>query len=56
MYSARCSEYWNVDELAESMDVISFEIWFSVLTMIFRIACLENGDMKPPIIVYSHLD
>ena len=38
------------------MDVISFDILFSVLTMIFRIACLENGDMKPPIIVYSHLD
>ena len=33
------------------MDVISFDILFSVLTMIFRIACLENGDMKPPMII-----
>ena len=54
MYPARCSEYEQLSW--QSMDVISFDILFSVLTMIFRIACLENGGMKPPIIVYSHLD
>ena len=38
------------------MVVINFEILFSVLTMIFQTTCLENGDMKPPIIIYSHFD
>ena len=38
------------------MDVINFEILFSVLTTIFPSAYLENGNMKPPIIIYSHFE
>ena len=40
----------------QSMDVTSFKILFSVSTRIFQIACLENGDAKPPLIICSHFD